>query len=214
MANSNGLSPRVRAERTYLALVVGLPLLAILAYFVFAFFLRDHIGGCPPACRDQDLTARAMAQADFQGADLRAANLARADLLQTNFANADLSFANLAGADLAQANLQNANLTAAALNAARLHGADLRGAILRGARLQEASFAGADLRGADVGAATLDGAELRGALIDDSTLLDPRWRLVWQIVNEPAQGRELAGADLRAANLTACLLYTSPSPRD
>ncbi len=114
MHNAQSTSQRVRAERLYLLLVIGIPLLAMVAYFGFVFVLRDRIGPCPPACRDRDLTAQAMFQEDYQGADLRAANLTHVNLFRTNFANADLSFANLAGADLTRANLQDANLTGAA----------------------------------------------------------------------------------------------------
>jgi hypothetical protein len=201
MQDSGDFSQRARNERIYLFLAIGLPLLAMIAYFVFVFFLRDRMGTCPPACRDYDLTGRTMFQEDYQGADLRAANLGHTNLFRTNFANADLSFANLAGADLTRANLQGANLTGVALSGALLDRADLRGADLDGARLDSANLAGADLRGADIRAVMLAQANLRGAVIDATTRIDDHWRTVWTVVNEPLPGRVLAGADLRDANL-------------
>ena len=44
-------------------------------------------------------------------------------------------------------------------------------------------------------------ADLREIRVDDSTQMDGKWRLVWEIVNQGADGRDLRGADLRGANL-------------
>jgi uncharacterized protein YjbI with pentapeptide repeats len=43
--------------------------------------------------------------------------------------------------------------------------------------------------------------DLRGAKIDDTTQIDDKWRLVWEIVNQGAEGRDLNGADLRGVDL-------------
>ena len=50
MHNAQSTSQRVRAERLYLLLVIGIPLLAMVAYFVFVFVLRDRSAPArPPA---------------------------------------------------------------------------------------------------------------------------------------------------------------------
>ena len=70
-----------------------------------------------------------------------------------------------------------------------LSGRDLRGVELVGRDLTGAVLDGSDLRGVDLTGATLDLASLRGA--------------------------DLEGANLRDIDaFGACLLYTSPSPRD
>lgn len=65
--------------------------------------------------------------ADFQGADLRRADLSFSELRQTNLQGADLSEANLTGAYLGKANLRDANLNGTILEKANLEGADLTG---------------------------------------------------------------------------------------
>ena len=117
-----------------------------------------------------------------------------------------LSGLNLRGADLEEADLSGANLSKAQLSEANLEDATLRGADLRGARLSRAEMGGADLSGADLRGADLRGAELRGAMLlgtvlDDTTKLDDKWRLAWEIVNQGAEGRNLSGVDLSGADL-------------
>ena len=60
----------------------------------------------------------------------------------------------------------------------RLTRADLRQAIMRGAWLSQTDLTDADLRGADATAAIFDRANLRGAVLDASTLMSDKWRLV------------------------------------
>ncbi|MBE8989103.1 pentapeptide repeat-containing protein, partial [Nostoc sp. LEGE 12450] len=45
-------------------------------------------------------------------------------------------------------------------------------------------------------------ANLSRAVIDEATRIDNKWRLVWEIVNQPSEGRNLSGADLSRANLS------------
>ena len=68
-----------------------------------------------------------------------------------------------------------------------------------------------DLGRANLEGANLRGADLRGAMIDESTQIGDKWRLVWRIVNQGAAGAnlreaylfgaDLGGADLRRADL-------------
>jgi uncharacterized protein YjbI with pentapeptide repeats len=99
--------------------------------------------------------------------------------------------------DCVEARLSGINLSGSDL----LRGADLRKANLSGANLEEANLSEADLRGADLSDAELVGADLRGAKIEDTTRINSKWRLVWEIVNQGAEGRDLSGADLSGANL-------------
>jgi uncharacterized protein YjbI with pentapeptide repeats len=127
-----------------------------------------------------------LSEADLRGADLSGANLRGADLSGANLNGADLSEADLSGANLGVTNLSEANLRETNLSEANLSRADLGRADLRGA----------DLRGAD----------LYSAEIDDTTQIDGKWRLVWEIVNQPQQGRDLQGARLSGANLKQAYL--------
>src|SRR4029077_6693363 len=72
--------------------------------------------------------------------------------------------------------LQNGDLSFALLNGTDLHGA----------RLVDADLSGADLTGANLLGANLTGANLRFVVlhksrINDSTVLDGKSRLVWEI---------------------------------
>jgi len=143
---------------------------------------------------------------DFDGAHLKGADLSRLDLSETYLRRANLRGANLTGADLSGARLYGAYLGQADLRQANLvetwlSGADLSEADLSGADLSRKDLSEADLSGADLSGADLSGACLRKTKLDDATRLDPRWRLVWSIVNEGGANRDLHGADLREACL-------------
>ncbi|MGB8646281.1 MAG: toll/interleukin-1 receptor domain-containing protein [Anaerolineae bacterium] len=131
------------------------------------------------------LKGRREADPDFRP-DLSAANLSRANLRWANLSAAHLSAADLSAADLSQANLREANLSGANLSAADLSAAHLRAAHLRAAHL----------RGAD-----LSHANLLAVTIDESTQIDSKWRLVWQIVNGQADKSKLSNQDLSMADL-------------
>ncbi len=103
-----------------------------------------------------------------------------------------------------------------------LHQANLRMADLREADLEWADLRGADLREADLDGARLAQASLHGARLDDSTQIDARWRLAWELVNVGGERRDLTGsvlvradlhsaslrgADLSRANLSNAILY-------
>jgi len=100
---------------------------------------------------------------DYDGADLRGANLRGANLCGANLGGDTLCGANLDGANLRGASLYGADLRGANLYGANLCGADLYGANLRGANLYGADLRGANLRGANLCGASLYGADLCGA---------------------------------------------------
>ena len=76
---------------------------------------------------------------DFNGADLRKANLRQAELGKVNFSGADLREADLTEAQINNANLENADLRGAIVDATNLHRAKIRGAKLEGAKLGDLS---------------------------------------------------------------------------
>jgi uncharacterized protein YjbI with pentapeptide repeats/predicted nucleic acid-binding Zn ribbon protein len=122
---------------------------------------------------------------------LTGANLFGADLFEANLFGADLSEANLSGANLSEANLSGANLKETNLSQANLSQANLSGADLKEANLFDADLSQADL----------SGVNLKEAKIDETTQFSDKWRLVWEIVDQGAAGRDLSEADLSEANL-------------
>jgi len=131
--------------------------------------------------KDNPNTKLVLSGAHLYGADLRGANLSRVNLSRANLERADLSGADLSGVDLSEAHL---------------YGADFSGA----------NLSGANLGGADLREANLERADLRNTKINFDTRITDKWRLVWQIVNTGAIGRNLSGADLSGANLSGANL--------
>jgi uncharacterized protein YjbI with pentapeptide repeats len=185
--------------------------------------------GCPPVCSAVNLAGAYLREVDLRGADLTNANLREADLRQADLRQANLRGADLRGADLRNANLEQASLREANLDnttqidpkwrlvweivnqgaekrnlsgPSDLAKADLSDANLREANLENVSLSGANLHGADLTGANLHQVSLHEAKIDDTTRLDDKWRLVWEIVNHGASGRDLSGVNLSQANLS------------
>ncbi|MCB8980772.1 MAG: pentapeptide repeat-containing protein [Ardenticatenaceae bacterium] len=135
-----------------------------------------------------------------------------------NLADADLREADLGSAVLIYANLQNADLSGAELHHANLRHANLQNADLSGAILDSADLRYADLRGANLTNARLDWIDLRQAVIDDTTFIDDKTRLAWEIVNYGTEQNlsfvdlsllHLHGAQLHNANLSGANLGAS-----
>jgi len=145
-------------------------------------------------CRKIDnIRARYKAgERDFRWADLREAKLRWADL-----SKADLSGANLYRARLYEADLSETNLTGANLGRANLTWANLSGA-----NLSQADLSGASLSGANLNQADLSGAYLYGVIVDESTQIDPKWRLVCEIFNQDGYQKNLRNIDLSGTNLS------------
>ena len=102
--------------------------------------------------------------------------------------------------------LREADLRGVSLRLADLREADLSGVSLRLADLREADLNGANLRWTDCSDADLSGANLKEAQITQETVIDEKWRLVWEIINQGAANRNLRRADLSQANLTGANL--------
>ena len=122
-------------------------------------------------------------RANFNGADLRGADLINADLR-----GAYLSNAYLRGAYLSNANLSNADLRGAYLSNANLSNADLSNADLRGAYLINANLINADLRGAYLINANLINADLSNADLRGAYLINAN------LINADLRGADLNGA--------------------
>jgi uncharacterized protein YjbI with pentapeptide repeats len=151
---------------------------------------------------------------DFSEADLNGANLEKVNLSKTMLNQANLSGANLNGANLNGANLNGANLAKTTLDGAQLNDATLVWTNLQGASLKFANLSGADLtranlEGADLGVANLKGAKLGDRNTESATKLESRYYLMWQIVNQPIEGRQLANQDLSRFNLSTANLRSS-----
>jgi uncharacterized protein YjbI with pentapeptide repeats len=86
---------------------------------------------------------------------------------------------------------------------------DLTFADLSGGNLSNSSLAGLDLSGVDFRNVNLSGAnltntilrliDLRGTIIDDNTNLTNKWRVIWDVVNNPRPGRTHIGVDFTLA---------------
>jgi len=113
--------------------------------------------------------------ADFRGALLIGARLARADFRRADLRGARLDGANLEGADFSSAMLQGAVLNSAHMRAVNLQRTDLRGASLQrvlaeGALMSDVTAQGADMGWARLDGADLDHAQLQGADLDQASL--------------------------------------------
>jgi len=172
-------------------------------------------------CPECYLAGANLAKGELGGATLNNADLSRTNLAGANLSNANLAesyaggahfkSANLAGANLENAafdranlacvDLRNANLKETFFSEASLIRANLEGANLENARLGVVDLSNANLKGANLRGAYLDFANLQDAVIDDNTKIEPKWRLVWELVNQGGRGRNLRGVDLESANL-------------
>jgi uncharacterized protein YjbI with pentapeptide repeats len=173
-----------------------------------------------------DLSNAILQEADFSGANLIEANLKNKKLPQTNFSGANLSGANLSGVKLSRTNLSEANLSGTNLSGAEFHVStiinntnfrlsNLRGSDLRGLDLSFNNFSGANLAGANLAGANLTGVNLAGANLTGAnlqytnlrqiqiqeTIIDEKWKLIWDIINNVSEGRDLHGLDLSMADL-------------
>jgi len=153
-----------------------------------------------------NLSRGELEQADFFGAEFFAANFQNANLNDANLRGTDLRFADLTEVTARGADFFAADLVLATMQFASIERADLSFANLEGADMFGGSLLGSDLRAAILTAADLRFMTLHQSLIDSMTLLDPRWKRVWQLVNGKTTtstftNLDLSFADLRQAGL-------------
>ena len=133
---------------------------------------------------------------DFFGASLFNASLKSAQLRGANFSGADLSNADLFEADLSGANLFGVEAANATFNSASLQRVDARFGDFQGASMVRTDLTGADLSSAILTGASLDLARFQGAIMDTNTVIDPKPKLIWQIVNQGAPNAVFTNQDL------------------
>lgn len=146
---------------------------------------------------------------DFRNANLTGARFNHANAQGTRFTGATLENASFDGADLVGADFQNANLSQANLGTGLCSDcvdfsqpADLRTANLQGANLTLTSLREVDLRGANLTGAILDWAPMLNVRISETTLLDPKARLIIDLQNsDSVDPSRLANADLSRTHL-------------
>ena len=172
--------------------------------------------------RGVNLKSADLTNANLSGADLNDANLAYANLSGANLSGTDLTDAYLWGINLANVRLdkntkideqskliweivnhpkQERDLSKMSLEEVNLRGADLRNADLTDTNLTNGSLKNADLRGANLTNAHLNNVNLIGVKLDENTIIDEKWKFVWEIVNHPQSQRDLKKTDLSYANL-------------
>jgi len=166
--------------------------------------------------------------ANLEGADLFGSSLLGSDLRSTILTDADLRFATLHNTLIDSQTMLpekwmrvwrfvNDQATNTVFTNLDLSLADLRSANLNGMTFAGSDFSGNDLGGADVRGANFTNVNLRfvtwqAAQMDTNTIIEPRSRLTWEIVNEGAVNRHLGAtnlsnmlltrADMRGVNLT------------
>lgn len=140
-------------------------------------------------------------EADFFGTDLFGANLSRCRLDGATLSGADIRFADCSLTDFSDADLFAMLGSEASFINADFTGADLGFADFNGCNFLSAKFNGADLRSANFHRADLSWAALHQAQLDTNTVIEAKWRLVWQIVTLGGSNGSFAGRDLGFANL-------------
>ena len=151
---------------------------------------------------------------DASGKNLQGSNFKDAKLENVNFSGANLEAAvfenaNLKGANLSEAKLDGVNFAKANLRSARLLRTSIIWANFKGAQLNWADLEEAEVTRSNFAGATLEGANLRGMKLgegDKMARLEPKDRLMWQLVNEAKPGRNLAGQNLTGFNLNGATL--------
>jgi uncharacterized protein YjbI with pentapeptide repeats len=128
-----------------------------------------------------------------------------------NLERAQLTETKLQEMNLGRANLRYANLSKADLRGVNLGSANLRGADLSKANLSRANLSGADLRGANFDGAFLEFSYLVGSRLDETTVIHPKWRIVWELATREDRAEAdfwdgYIGADLSEANLSGTYL--------
>jgi uncharacterized protein YjbI with pentapeptide repeats len=152
-----------------------------------------------------ELSGATLTFADLTGADLRGAILEDMDTQFTRFHQTVVDpttvFDRRSLAIWLIVNGQGAGrtFTDVDLSFSDLSGGDLSHVDLTGIDLSGVDFSNADLSGANLTNTVLRLLDLRGTKIDDATNITNKWRVIWDIINNPKPDRVHANADLSLA---------------
>jgi uncharacterized protein YjbI with pentapeptide repeats len=178
------------------------------------------------------LTSAQVQSSNFTNAILSYADLSGSDLFGSDFSNVDARFSNFSDAQMEFTAMRHMRIDTNTILPPKwrlvwrlqneggfemdLHGADFSFAFLEFADLRNSLCTNADFSGADLQSANLVGADFTGAdlrfvdlrdsLLDVTTRVDAKTRLVWEILNEPAENRQLVAVDLSSTSLVQAKL--------
>ena len=195
------------------------------------WFVWDIVtnGGADRDLDGLDFARADLAGADLSDCVFTNSTLANANLERANLSGSDLRQADLTGTSLRWVNLHDVqmddttqiadkwrevwnivnqveerdNLNDVDLSYTDLTKLDLSGQSLIQANLTYAILRDTSIIGANVSAADFSLADLRGTRLNDATVIDAKWRLVWQIVNHnTGDSMNFSGVDLSRAFLS------------
>ncbi|MEU4618272.1 pentapeptide repeat-containing protein [Streptomyces umbrinus] len=142
----------------------------------------------------------------LSGVDWNGAQLRSADLREVFLEKANMSHVNFVGAQLEGAHLADSNLSHAKFNVAHLKGADLAKSDLRDADLGGAKLVNATLAMTNLASVSLFRADLTDAYLGGSNLADANLEGA-NLTRARMVGANLKNANLRNANLSKAVLY-------
>jgi uncharacterized protein YjbI with pentapeptide repeats len=146
-----------------------------------------------------------LSEAQLHGSDLRKFNFQGVNLRAANLCSAHLSGGNFRQADLFGVTLCQANLSRTTLYGTNLFGANLWGADLQGANLTEANLYGANLRRVNASQAQFTRASCKRATLEGALLTDASCGEV------DLKDADITHKDLETARLGNVLAFTETS---
>lgn len=153
---------------------------------------------------DTDFTGACLEEATLTGLDLRSAEFHGAMLKEADLARCRLDGQHMPGVNLCKANLSHADMTGSCLAHADLSGADLRGAGLAEIEWERADLSGADLRHCSFHAGSSRSGLVDSFIASEGTrtgfYTDDYDEQLYRPVEEIRKAN-LRGADLRGANV-------------
>jgi uncharacterized protein YjbI with pentapeptide repeats len=123
-----------------------------------------------------------------------------------DFANNDLRRGAFFEVNLNNSSLQASNISGVDMRYAVLIGTDFTDAVAIGTDFSHSNMTLSDLSGADLTDAVFDYVNLRSVTISETTVLDPKWAKVQELLTTDGIGQDLRGMDLSRAYLVSVAL--------
>ena len=139
--------------------------------------------------------------ADFYGARLFGASFIQASLTNADFTAAEMQAAVFEEADLTGADLFYVEAFNAVFDNAALAGMDGSFGDFGSCSITNSDLTGADFRSAILSGSIMDFDTWKDVKLDTNTIIDPKPRLIWSIVNAGVAGENLTNQDLSLARL-------------